>query len=244
MAVEYTTTPAIASTTFATASARVLVAWGSYDDAGLVLKPIPVGSLDTVRTCTNRIWKQLERRPGGEDFWGDLFTIVGKAVEPIEDALWRINEGRSANTAVGEQLDGVGSLVELERGGLIDQVYRGAIIVTGVGLFGGGTREDMNAGGRGLWGDRYVGCPEIWPGKQQVIVNDLTADELALAVVVLGELRSAGVGSVIEVSSTTAMGGFDYDDDVDAFGVAGYDAGGPVDDAIEQPSFVSYSVAF
>lgn len=244
MSVDVETTPALAVSSFATAELRVLVAWGEYDDAGLVPKVITVGNLDTWRTAKARIWKQFESVEGAEDWWGDLMWVIGEAFEPLATALWRINIGRSANNAVGAQLDGVGSAVNRERGGLVDSIYRGAIIVTGVGLFGGGTREDLNAGGRGLWGSRYVGVPEIYPGKQRMIVNDLSADEVRLALVVLGELRSAGVGSMLEIQSTSLTGPIDYGAGwLEDYGAAGY-LGGEDDDLIPAQSFVSWAVAF
>ena len=243
MSVDVETVTALAVGSFATAELRVLVAWGEYDDAGLVPKIITLGNLDTHRTARARLWKQFEQIDGGEDWWGDLMFVIGEAFEPIATALWRINTGMSANTAVGAQLDEVGAAVRRDRGGLVDSIFRGAIIATGVGRFGGGTREDLNAGGRGMWGERFVGVPEIYPGKQRMIANDLSADEVALALVVLGELRSAGVGSVLEVQSVTLTGPIDFGPgELDDFGAAGYL--GPDDDLIPAPSFVSWAAAF
>jgi hypothetical protein len=199
-----------------------LIAWGSLEADGETLRVIPVGQLGLVQTCRRRRLKQFEPVEGGGDWWGDLFEVIGLAFTPIERTLWRLDEGRSVSTAVGVQLEGVGSVVDRQRVGLTDDLYRAAIKVDGIGLFGAGTREDMVAAAVALWGDRYLGIVEVWPAAQRLFAVDLTEAEFRLALDLLGEVRGGTVGTVLEVW-TSMLYGVGYEEDgADVIGWTGY----------------------
>lgn len=202
-----------------------LLVWGEADEETGELRVIPPGQLDMVESARRRRLMQFaQTEEGGPDWWGDLYSIVGYAFAPLERATWRLATGRSVSTAEGAQLDGVGSAVDLDRFGLPDKLYRAAIRVTGAGLFGGGTREDLNTAARGLWGDRYHGVTEYWPAKQMLSVSDVSAAEAALASSVLDEIRAAGVGTFVEHWPAWVFGVDYLDGEVAPVGMAGYGA--------------------
>lgn len=216
-----------------------LIAWGSVDSEG-VLRQIPIGQLDLVTTCRRRRPIQFQPVEGGGDWWGDLFEIIGQSFTPIERTLWRIETGRSVSTAVGVQLEGVGSVVDRQRVGLTDDLYRRAIKVDGVALFGAGTREDMVTAAIALWGDRYLGIVEVWPAKQRLFMLDLTEAEWRLALDLLDEVRGGTVGTVLEVW-TSMVYGVDYiDAEVEPFGVAGYLGDAADDEFLGYVGFAAY----
>lgn len=200
-----------------------LIVWGETDESTGELRVIPPGQLDHVETAKRRRLMQFApSSEGAPDWWADLYGLIGAAFDPLERATWRLATGRSVSTAEGSQLDGVGSAVDLDRFGLTDTLYRAAIRVTGAGLFGGGTREDLRIAARGLWGDRFRGVAEFWPAKQVLSVADVSGAEAALASAVIDEIRAAGVGTLIEYWPTWVYGVDYLAGEVDVVGVAGY----------------------
>lgn len=221
MTVSTTVDPATAIGRAVEALALPLIAWGTVDGDG-ELRVIPIGQLDLVETCRRRLLKQHETTDGSPGWWGNVLAVIGEAFAPVERALWRIDRGRTASTGAGAQLDEVGAFVDRARGGLSDEDYRIAVIVDGVALFGGGTREDMVAAAFALWGARYLGIVEVWPAGQRLFALDLRLAELRLAVDLLGEVRGGGVLTVIE-AWTSWVYGFDYlDGEVDPVGWVGF----------------------
>ena len=57
----------------------------------------------------------------------DILTGAVTPVQTLEDALWQLFTERTIDTAIGQQLDDIGSIVTQPRNGLADAVYRGRI---------------------------------------------------------------------------------------------------------------------
>lgn len=56
---------------------------------------------------------------------GFLCALLGDAgAQEIEDVLWQVMVGRTLDHAIGDQLDGIGQVVDLARAGWEDETYR------------------------------------------------------------------------------------------------------------------------
>lgn len=194
---------ALASTSATAAEALALLVWGLADETSPDgLRRVPPGALDLVSTATNRRPLAFVRPEGEPDFWRDLLAVFAEALAPIERALWKIGENRSAATATGDLLDRVARMVDRNRNGVPDELLRVAVMLDGRGFGGGGaTRPELVEAAGLLWGDRHVYSAEVaeLPATFRLGAIELSDAEARLAADLLGELRAGGVRLAVEV---------------------------------------------
>jgi hypothetical protein len=115
-------------------------------------------------------------------------------VQELEGMWFDLLENRWIATAVGAQLDGLGSIVGEDRQGRSDAEYRVAIIAR-VGInVGSGTPEQIIAYVTTVTDGANVELTEFFPASLTVrAVTALTAAEATLIGNLLKEIKSAGV---------------------------------------------------
>jgi hypothetical protein len=72
-----------------------------------------------------------------------VLTIFLTQVQNAENAWWQLYTLRSLQNAVGAQLDGIGTILGLSRGGMDDDTYRGALFIRIAELNSQGTPEEL-----------------------------------------------------------------------------------------------------
>lgn len=136
----------------------------------------------------------------------------------------------SVVTSVGVQLDLIGEMIDLDRGGLSDDLYRLAIITEATTLFTSGTAPEILEMARVMFPDaptiRYT---PAYPAKFCVRIDELTADEFGLIVAIFEDVPAAGVAGCLISSDPLTMGGWAFagapaeTENMGAFGFAGGD---------------------
>lgn len=72
-----------------------------------------------------------------------LLEIVTRRVQAVEDTLWQMHEDRYLWNASGAQQDIYGRIVDIDRAGLSDDIYRRFISAQISAMHSEGTREDL-----------------------------------------------------------------------------------------------------
>ena len=75
--------------------------------------------------------------------WLKLFAVYGPQFQEVEDALYQLLTERYLDKAIGTQLDVLGEIVDVERAGLSDGVYRTRIRFKIGQNTSGGTLDDL-----------------------------------------------------------------------------------------------------
>jgi len=193
------------------------------DDA---VDAIPPGSLDTVRTALERIYKQFEGDPDG---WEALATAIGEAWRDVDSLLGDVNERRYVSTAEGVALDDLAGGIGLTRLGLTDDELRVAIRVEIASRFTSGTIPEIIEMAQTLLPGRPGALTEFFPAAFVLSFDSLTAAEFALLCAILKDTAPAGVAAMLGSTDPGLMGGWDYSTTVEPSivpGIHGYSGGG------------------
>ncbi|MCA9682324.1 MAG: hypothetical protein KC457_09030 [Myxococcales bacterium] len=241
--------PAAAKATANGALLIVTIAWGTEDQDGETAL-IPAGYLDHASTAQNLLWKQFETLPDApEQTWLDTLRVIGQAWLEHEQVLGQVERGRTLTSttggAFGLQLELIGELVGLRRGGLADELYRRAIRVQASSLSVSGTHPELLAVALAMFPDNVVGLFEVWPAGLVLVVVDLSLASFQLMAALVGRARFATVRASLEIYATEGealAGAVDYAGEIDGFGAFGYE--GVVATDPDSPGFTSYGVQF
>lgn len=140
-----------------------------------------------------------------------LESWLGRLQE-IEDAIEQLRTDRSLDTAEGVQLDGIGQILGLRRGGMDDEEYRGRLRVQLRVLYGEGTPEDilgalaLAAPGLG------VALHETFPAEVRVVVGEAVSPETGrLLWRLVRTMKPAGVRAWMESGQTEPATSFCFD---------------------------------
>jgi len=130
----------------------------------------------------------------GKERVAALITSYVEQIQDLEDALWGVLLGRQIDNAVGEQLDGLGSIVGEDRNGKTDDQYRIAIRTRILINASSGTAEDAIGILKAATGS-VVKIREFFPAA---FIAELTTPvdtgfDAALVAVYLREGKAAGV---------------------------------------------------
>jgi len=142
-----------------------------------------------VEAISNLIFEFQEESP-------KLHALVASYVDQIQDlenVAFELLEDRSLDTAEGEQLDGLGQIVGLERGGLDDDEYRLRLRVQIKLNLSAGTIENVIEVAF-LITDEPVLLVESYPATILITIVNVTTDPL-LVRRIINEARSAGVAT-------------------------------------------------
>lgn len=165
------------------------------------------GKVDHVAAALSRLPEQFKRKPKIEA----LLTALVTPCISLEDALWQLLTERAVDTAIGVQLDQLGSIVGQERGGLDDDDYRRYIRARIMANRSRGTVEDLLRVARLVVDDEDVIFElESQHGAVIVRLRAFMAPD-ALAEIVLSFLEDAKAGGIRVILETV-----NWDED-DAF---------------------------
>lgn len=119
-----------------------------------------------------------------------LVRAPAEQIQDLEDALVQVLEGRSVVVAVGAQLDGIGRILNVERGGRNDDAYRVALRLQIKGNNSRGTAQDL------------LDIIELWNGSPPVGRWQIRDAGVASFIV---ELRDRGAALTTSEASELAL---------------------------------------
>lgn len=189
---------------------------------------------DYCERAINRLVEQFKNKPR-------LKSLICSLIEPIQTLEYTYQDLRTKRfleTAVGEQLDGIGEIVGLERQGLTDSEYRTAIQFQVSVNSSNGEPEILIAVVKNLTGAEVVRVIELSPAT---IILESDGNVIPVNLIQLIE-QSAPAG--VRIQYTTTFGQedpfvFDSDGVEDIPGAEGYaeptevDSGGQMAERIE-----------
>lgn len=124
-----------------------------------------------------------------------LVRIAGERAQLQRTQTLRMKFLRSLEFATEQQLDDYGSILGIVRGNYTDDVYRSALRAQIRALTSQGTREDVLAVGRELWGSgAAVTVTPNPPGKITISVAGIDPDFLTFHTAMLNSAMPAGGG--------------------------------------------------
>ena len=168
---------------------------------------IAAGDLDAVGTSIERIYKQSDTTHS----WPDLAEAVSSTFDDLDDQQAQIEEITTLAGALDAQLAEYGYMVGLARNGLGLEQYRAAIKIEVQTLTSSGTNPQINDAVRSLLGDdRPFAMIEHYPAGFVLVIPDMTAEDVALFVLIMHDMPAAGVKAILEPVDTASMGGWDY----------------------------------
>lgn len=133
-------------------------------------------------------------------------------VQAMEEVLEQLRTGRGLDGAQGKQLDGIGSIVGLDRGGLNDADYRGRLRVQIRLLRGEGTPEDILSAVSLATGQTGLRLYESRPAEIRLVVGEgIPADTARLVLHLVRTMKSAGVRSWLEWGEAPAAASFSFE---------------------------------
>lgn len=158
-----------------------------------------------------------------------LVDVYATEIQALENALAEILLAAHTNPAdtiiVGEQLDGIGRILNLDRQGLGDLVYRSRLSARVLTLGSSGTINELTAItdlflGAGLFTITYNELDQFDAAFEITITETLAFELGAQLALVIRAARSAGINGYVTFHQSTpifafdAFGGgkFDYDD--------------------------------
>lgn len=183
--------------------------WNTRDEDGaqVVIEP---GDLDTITTAQNRIWREFLQT----DSWPRLFSVLGVVFGELELVMSEAHLQRYVGTAEGANLDAIGALVDLPRGGTTDdEDYRLAIIAEATSLVVSGTLpEILDLAIRLAPDGADVRIRDTPPAAFRVTIPDLTGPRFELVRRIMADVPPAGVGAQLVTyrSDLTAGWGSSY----------------------------------
>jgi hypothetical protein len=160
-------------------------------------------TIDHVSGALGRLCEQFKRKPNIIK----LVTALAQPSQAIEDALMALFTQRSINTAIGAQLDALGTIVGQARGGLSDADFRRYIRARIATNSSDGTVEELISVGRLVLNDPSSQFAILRVGVAAVLVRAFgTAINDSLASILISFLRDARDGGVkLTLESTPAL---------------------------------------
>lgn len=119
-----------------------------------------------------------------------LIEAIADSFQPIEDIFKQLKEERDLYTAIGEQLDVLGILLEEPREGRLDPAYRTALLAKASAKGASGTISDIKRISRIITGAEEVRVFNHYPACTYIFINSVVSYEEALAI---DEAHMAGV---------------------------------------------------
>lgn len=180
--------------------------------------PILPGDLDTIRTATERLWKQFE----GEPTWEALLTALGDASQDLERVLGDLLPELYVRWARGWWLEQIGADVGRARGGQSeDDEYRLAIVAEALSQVAECTGpETIDLAIRLAPEGSDVLYQEHYPLGFLLTIPDLPPGRFALMREIMADAVANTVGAALETYPTTpgtpgvpgeaAVAGWDY----------------------------------
>lgn len=172
---------------------------------------------------TNRLAEALARLPQqfkAKNNFEKLITVFQSQFEEIEVVLEQLYNDLNIDDAEGSQLDIWGEILDVDRAGQTDSVYRTRLKAAIFRYVSSGKWEEMLQGFVILTNPRYVQAGELFPAAVEFIgvgVNDPTAISPTETFNAMDDLRPAGVRiSQLIVASDNP---FVFFGDPDAFGI-------------------------
>jgi hypothetical protein len=153
-----------------------------------------------VAEAISRLIQQF-RDPGSERLEALIASYV-QQIQELENVSFELITDRTLDTATGVQLDGIGQIVGLERGGLDDTEYRLRLKVQIRLNTSNGTIEDVITVANLTTSQQSI-LSEYHPATIVVTIFDLTEDPDFVAGTI-NEARSAGVGFYLVYSPEPA----------------------------------------
>jgi hypothetical protein len=133
----------------------------------------------------------------GKQHVENLIASYAEQVQDLEDVYFEVLLETALDTAVGAQLDGIGSIVGEPRDGLDDDDYRvhirGRIKIN----VSSGTFQDVVDAVR-LMTDNDMEIIERFPAAFDLVLYDELDEPVGPVVQVIGETKPAGVGGIVE----------------------------------------------
>lgn len=183
----------------------------------------PEEIVDHVESGQARLYEQFKLADpvSGQHLFG-LEILLGE-IQALETAANDLKSYMAISTAQGTQLDRIGAEVNQARLGLSDESYRCVLGVKIRALYSSGRALDFLEVANGLVkDDRAVTVEEIFPARVCVVIEDLTAAEVALFAPLLALVPAAGVGGCLFTYDTTAVLSFADVDSTPGIEVSGW----------------------
>lgn len=151
-----------------------------------------------------------------------LLSSYVDQIQQLETVFSELYSETNLENSVGEQLDGLGSIVGESRQGRGDTEYRNAINARILLNISNGTPEDIVAILLALVDPNTIEIVEDYPGHFDVtIVDAITLDGPTLATLVQ-TAKPAGVRAITIWHETDPYFGFDGDPDADGFTIGSF----------------------
>lgn len=178
----------------------------------------------TTPNITNHGERSIARLPGYQqeaENWGKLLRAMGSEIQAVEDALDQLENERHLSVAIGQQLDDIGTILNLEREARSDNDYRFALQGQGAATAGSGEGDRLLDGYLFLTQADSVLYTEYQPATVELgafIEEDTfsTSDDTAITRAMVAT-KAAGVGLIliVVVDSTDGLS-FLWGDSADA----------------------------
>lgn len=171
---------------------------------------------------TDHSTQAIERLPGfeqGSSNWGKLLRALTVPIQDLEDALDQLFNERAISTAIGAQLDGIGTILDLARSsGQSDALYRTALFAKAGTLFYSGEPEALIAIYTSLVDASLVVLTEPRTATVQLVGTVTAIDNDALQGEYWDEMNTVRVAGVILVLELEVLPAFTLSDDSEVDG--------------------------
>lgn len=147
---------------------------------------------DHVLKAQNRLLEQYKGLADPDNIIKDLTLNIQK----LEDALWGLNTLRNINTAIGAQLDGLGSIVGMPRNTTDDDIYRLEIRAKIVKNVSEGTAERLIAVYKYMTEASVVDYSDAWPMSVFMMSDGISPVALTDANLIYSLVKAAAAGGV------------------------------------------------
>jgi hypothetical protein len=129
-----------------------------------------------------------------------LLASFIKPIQEIEDQNYDLYTERSLERSIGEQLDGIGKIVGLDRDGRDDADYRSSLIIQIQINKAGGEPESIIAAIRQLFKTEIIVFKENYPANYEVYITSNIIVENAKSLIT--SITPAGVGNITLLQGT------------------------------------------
>lgn len=132
----------------------------------------------------------------------------------MENALAQLENERHLSVAVGQQLDELGTILDLSRESRTDEEYRFALQGQAAALAGSGEGNALLDGFLFLTQANETSITELQPATVELFafvdLDDFTAAEDTAILAAMGNTKAAGVGMILAVVVDVAANGFAF----------------------------------
>jgi len=119
-----------------------------------------------------------------------------------ENTLFELLLERTIDTAIGEQLDGIGELVNAERSGRTDDEYRVRLRAQVLINISSGTGDQLNSIMELMTGNTFT-LQELFPAGFKFVIDDELAESPTEIASAISDARGGGIDASIEYTLTT-----------------------------------------